>query len=92
MNTKKIVDNAWIQTRRGFDRNNDWIIVFRDCTPGELTVPIQLERRVLLVGDHRLLLPKIERAVLKGLRREMPETPYEEFANAARDRSRRGLR
>ena len=59
----------------------DWVIVDEAarCTPGELAVPIQLGRRVLLVGDHLQLLPMTDRAVLKRLRTEMPDTPREEF-------------
>ena len=59
----------------------DWVIVDEAarCTPSELAVPIQLGRRILLVGDHRQLLPMTERAVLKGIREEMPETPAAEF-------------
>jgi AAA domain len=67
----------------------DWVIVDEAarCTPGELAVPIQLGRRVLLVGDHRQLLPMTERAVLKGLRAEMPETPRDEFERSDFERA-----
>ena len=57
------------------------------CTPGELAVPIQLGRRVLLVGDHRQLLPMTERAVLLGLRAEMPDTPRDEFERSDFERA-----
>jgi tRNA A-37 threonylcarbamoyl transferase component Bud32 len=70
------------QTRIRMDtKTYDWVIVDEAarCTPSELAVPIQLGRRVLLVGDHRQLLPMTERAVLKGIREEMPETPAAEF-------------
>jgi AAA domain-containing protein len=50
-------------------------------------LPIQLGRRVLLVGDHRQLLPMTERAVLKGLRAEMPETPRDEFERSDFERA-----
>lgn len=53
----------------------------------ELAVPIQLGRRVLLVGDHRQLLPMTERAVLKGLSAEMPETPRAEFERSDFERT-----
>jgi serine/threonine protein kinase len=67
----------------------DWVIVDEAarCTPGELAVPIQLGRRVLLVGDHRQLLPMMERAVLKGLSAEMPETPRAEFERSDFERA-----
>ena len=67
----------------------DWVIVDEAarCTPGELAVPVQLGRRVLLVGDHRQLLPMTERAVLKGMRAEMPETPREEFERSDFERA-----
>jgi hypothetical protein len=67
----------------------DWVIVDEAarCTPGELAVPIQLGRRVLLVGDHRQLLPMTERAVLKGLSAEMPETPRVEFERSDFERA-----
>jgi serine/threonine protein kinase len=59
----------------------DWVIVDEAarCTPGELAVPIQLGRRVLLVGDHRQLLPMTERGVSNALRQQMPDTPKSEF-------------
>jgi hypothetical protein len=67
----------------------DWVIVDEAarCTPGELAVPIQLGRRVLLVGDHRQLLPMTERAVLKGLSAEMPDTPRVEFERSDFERA-----
>lgn len=70
------------QTKIRMEKSSyDWVIVDEAarCTPGELAVPIQLGRRVLLVGDHRQLLPMTERAVVKGLLAEMPETPRVEF-------------
>jgi hypothetical protein len=78
------------QTKIRMDRSTyDWVIVDEAarCTPGELAVPIQLGRRVLLVGDHRQLLPMTERAVLKGLRAEMPDTPRHEFERSDFERA-----
>ncbi|QOZ51572.1 AAA domain-containing protein [Bradyrhizobium sp. CCBAU 53338] len=78
------------QTKIRMERNvYDWVIVDEAarCTPGELAVPIQLGRRVLLVGDHRQLLPMTERAVLRGLRGEMPDTPRQEFERSDFERA-----
>ncbi len=78
------------QTRIRMDKKTyDWVIVDEAarCTPGELAVPIQLGRRVLLVGDHRQLLPMTERAVLNGMRDEMPETPTAEFMRSDFERA-----
>ncbi|MBX9778553.1 MAG: hypothetical protein K2Y71_29625 [Xanthobacteraceae bacterium] len=78
------------QTKIRMDRSTyDWVIVDEAarCTPGELAVPIQLGRRVLLVGDHRQLLPMTERAVLQALRVEMPETPRDEFERSDFERA-----
>lgn len=59
----------------------DWVIVDEAarCNPGELAVPLQAGRRVLLVGDHRQLPPMYEDDVLDGasaslgVRRELLE-------------------
>lgn len=78
------------QTKVRMDKNiYDWVIVDEAarCTPGELAVPIQLGRRVLLVGDHRQLLPMTERAVLKGLHSAMADTPHEEFERSDFERA-----
>jgi hypothetical protein len=78
------------QTKIRMDRSRyDWVIIDEAarCTPGELAVPIQLGRRVLLVGDHRQLLPMTERAVLNGLRAEMPDTPKNEFERSDFERA-----
>ena len=47
----------------------DWVIVDEAarCTPGELAVPIQMAKRVLLVGDHLQLRPTIDSDVRKEL-------------------------
>lgn len=59
----------------------DWVIVDEAarCTPGELAVPAQLGRRLLLVGDHRQLLPMIDKRVIRELNAEMPEVPEAEL-------------
>jgi len=59
----------------------DWVIVDEAarCTPGELAVPIQLGRRVLLVGDHLQLKPMISRSVVDQMEEEDPETEREHF-------------
>jgi AAA domain/Nuclease-related domain len=78
------------QTKIRVEKNTfDWVIVDEAarCTPGELAVPIQLGRRVLLVGDHRQLLPMTERSVLEGLRVEMPDTPRAEFERSDFERA-----
>lgn len=53
----------------------DWVIVDEAarCTPGELAVPIQVGRRVLLVGDHLQLPPMLSRDVVERLREENPD-------------------
>lgn len=63
------------QTRIRIDQvEYDWVIVDEAarCSPGELAVPIQLGRRILLVGDHFQLKPMIEQGVISGLSRELP--------------------
>ncbi|WP_119273127.1 AAA domain-containing protein [Taklimakanibacter deserti] len=67
----------------------DWVIVDEAarCTPSELAVPIQLGRRILLVGDHRQLLPMMDRGVLKGLQEEMPDIPLAELIRSDFERA-----
>jgi serine/threonine protein kinase len=50
----------------------DWVIVDEAarCTSGELAVPIQMARRVLLVGDHLQLRPMVDREILDVLEEE----------------------
>jgi len=50
----------------------DWVIVDEAarCTPGELAVPIQMARRVLMVGDHFQLRPMVNRDILDVLHEE----------------------
>lgn len=64
------------ETRIRIDSHDfDWVIVDEAarCTPGELAVPIQVGRRVLLVGDHLQLPPMLSHDVVKRLREEDPE-------------------
>jgi serine/threonine protein kinase len=60
----------------------DWVIVDEAarCTPGELAVPIQMARRVLLVGDHLQLRPMLDRDLLQDLRDVEPEVPPEQLS------------
>lgn len=55
----------------------DWVIVDEAarCTPGELAVPIQMARRILLVGDHLQLRPMLDRSLLKELQESEPDVP-----------------
>ncbi|WP_337180302.1 AAA domain-containing protein [Sphingopyxis granuli] len=52
----------------------DWVVVDEAarCTAGELAVPLQLGRRVLLVGDHLQLPPMIDRTMVKAATEELP--------------------
>jgi hypothetical protein len=67
----------------------DWVIVDEAarCTPSELAVPIQLGKRVLLVGDHLQLLPMIGRDLLDQLQDERPDIPRKEFVTSDFERS-----
>lgn len=53
----------------------DWVIVDEAarCTPGELAVPIQMARRMLLVGDHLQLKPMLSRDILDKLEDSEPD-------------------
>lgn len=78
------------QTKIRIDaRTYDWVIVDEAarCTPSELAVPIQVGRRVLLVGDHRQLLPMTEQGVLRALQEEMPEVPASELLRSDFERA-----
>lgn len=62
------------QTKIRIDASDfDWVIVDEAarCTPGELAVPIQMGRRVLLVGDHLQLKPMIDQELIEKVRREV---------------------
>lgn len=60
----------------------DWVIVDEAarCTPGELAVPIQMARRVLLVGDHLQLKPMFTRDFLDQLEESEPDLTREQLA------------
>ena len=79
------------QTKMRIDAASfDWVIVDEAarCTPGELAVPIQMGRRVLLVGDHLQLEPMVEAEVLDGLKADMPGTDPREFRRSDFERAR----
>jgi serine/threonine protein kinase len=67
----------------------DWVIVDEAarCTPGELAVPIQVGRRVLLVGDHLQLPPMLPRDVVKRLREEDPDRKESDYLTSDFERS-----
>jgi len=78
------------QTKIRIDSNNfDWVIVDEAarCTPSELAVPIQMGRRILLVGDHHQLMPMISRNIIGQLRVEDPDVPIEEILRSDFERS-----
>jgi serine/threonine protein kinase len=62
----------------------DWVIVDEAarCTPGELAVPIQIGRRLLLVGDHLQLRPMVDDRVIKELRGTFPGSSRLEIARS----------
>lgn len=67
----------------------DWVIVDEAarCTPGELAVPVQMAKRVLLVGDHLQLLPMLDEQMLADLREVEPEVPAEELLRSDFERA-----
>ncbi|MDR8037960.1 AAA domain-containing protein [Burkholderia cenocepacia] len=67
----------------------DWVIVDEAarCTPGELAVPIQMAKRVLLVGDHLQLLPMMDEQMLSDLREVEPDVSVEELARSDFERA-----
>lgn len=77
--TKTIVTGTCVglgQTRVRIDQADfDWVIVDEAarCTPGELAVPLQLGKRVLLVGDHFQLKPMVDDVVTRELCREFSQ-------------------
>jgi serine/threonine protein kinase len=78
------------QTRIRIDSQTfDWVIVDEAarCTPSELAVPIQLGRRVLLVGDHLQLMPMIGRELVDQLHEERPDIAREQFITSDFERS-----
>jgi len=67
----------------------DWVIVDEAarCTPSELAVPIQLGRRVLLVGDQLQLMPMIGRELVEQLQEERPDISREQIVTSDFERS-----
>ncbi|MCK4164142.1 hypothetical protein HFK89_17120 [Ralstonia pseudosolanacearum] len=67
----------------------DWVIVDEAarCTPGELAVPIQMAKRVLLVGDHLQLLPMMDDQMLSDLKEVEPDVSFEELARSDFERA-----
>lgn len=62
----------------------DWVIVDEAarCTPGELAVPIQVGRRLLLVGDHLQLRPMVHEQVLKEMRKKFTKSSRRELSRS----------
>jgi len=78
------------QTRIRIDSQTfDWVIVDEAarCTPSELAVPIQLGRRVLLVGDQLQLMPMIGRELVDQLQEDRPDVAREQFVTSDFERS-----
>jgi hypothetical protein len=78
------------QTRIRIDSQTfDWVIVDEAarCTPSELAVPIQLGRRILLVGDQLQLMPMIGRDLVDQLQEERPDISREQFITSDFERS-----
>jgi serine/threonine protein kinase len=67
----------------------DWVIVDEAarCTPGELAVPIQMAKRVLLVGDHLQLLPMMDDQMLSDLKEVEPDVAQEELIRSDFERA-----
>lgn len=67
----------------------DWVVVDEAarCTAGELAVPLQLGRRVLLVGDHLQLPPMIDRDMVKAVTEELPSVPKREVTRSDFERA-----
>ncbi|MGU3404925.1 AAA domain-containing protein [Methylobacterium brachiatum] len=91
--TREIVTATCVgagQTKIRLDAGQfDWVVIDEAarCTAGELAVPIQAGRRVLLVGDHRQLLPMVQREVMKALQKEMPEVSQADLVRSDFERS-----
>jgi len=78
------------QTRIRIDSQTfDWVIVDEAarCTPSELAVPIQLGRRVLLVGDQLQLLPMFSRDLVEQLQEERPDITRKQIITSDFERS-----
>lgn len=67
----------------------DWVIVDEAarCTPGELAVPIQMAKRVLLVGDHLQLLPMMDDQMLSDLKEVEPDVAEAELGRSDFERA-----
>ncbi|CAB3711213.1 AAA domain-containing protein [Achromobacter kerstersii] len=67
----------------------DWVIVDEAarCTPGELAVPIQMAKRILLVGDHLQLLPMMDDQMLSDLTDVEPNISSEELQRSDFERA-----
>lgn len=67
----------------------DWVIVDEAarCTPGELAVPIQTAKRVLLVGDHLQLLPMLGDQMLNDLADVEPDVERKELVRSDFERA-----
>ncbi|WP_430425143.1 AAA domain-containing protein [Phenylobacterium sp.] len=82
--TRTIVTGTCVglgQTRVRLEATSfDWVIVDEAarCTSSELAVPLQLGRRILLVGDHLQLPPHIPHDLQAVLREELSELSDEE--------------
>ncbi|MEH2593312.1 superfamily I DNA and/or RNA helicase [Bradyrhizobium sp. AZCC 1577] len=91
--TKTIVTGTCVglgQTRVRIDQADfDWVIVDEAarCTPGELAVPLQLGRRVLLVGDHFQLKPMVDDVVTRELCREFSQAQITDIQRSEFERA-----
>src|SRR5581483_11067541 len=67
----------------------DWVIVDEAarCTSSELAVPIQMGRRILLVGDHLQLMPMIKRHLVDALQLEMPDALRDDLTRSDFERA-----
>jgi tRNA A-37 threonylcarbamoyl transferase component Bud32 len=67
----------------------DWVIVDEAarCTAGELAVPLQLGRRVLLVGDHLQLPPMIDKPMVEAAEEALPRVPKPEIVRSDFERA-----
>jgi superfamily I DNA and/or RNA helicase len=67
----------------------DWVIVDEAarCTSSELAVPIQMGRRVLLVGDHLQLMPMIKRNLVDALQEEFPSVGRDDLTRSDFERA-----
>lgn len=68
----------------------DWVIVDEAarCTPSELAVPVQLGRRLILVGDHLQLRPMVARELVEQLREEYPGRTEDDLSRSDFERAK----